>query len=122
VVFSLIRLLPTAAHRARVLDVLSSVQRPTRREPACLGIDILVENSPAEGIVYVECWESEASLHEHVRSDLYRRVLVAIELCNHAPKIAFHYISATKGFEFIEAVRNLAPGIEPPSPPQTRPT
>jgi hypothetical protein len=47
-------------------------------------------------------------LHEHLRSDLYRRILAAMELCRHPPEVSFHYASESKGFELIEAVRGAA--------------
>ncbi len=64
-------------------------------------------------IRYAEQWESEESLCEHIRSDLYRRVLAALELSKRPPEVTFYYCSQTKGLELIEAARRQAGLREP---------
>jgi len=65
-----------------------------------------------------EQWESEEALHEHIRSDLYRHLLAAMELSKQPPEVMFHYFSETKGFELVEELRGqnqtscLAIGIQ----------
>jgi len=59
-------------------------------------------------IQYTEQWESEAALETHLRSELYRRILAALELSKHAPEVHFYYTSETKGFELIECMRGRA--------------
>jgi len=49
----------------------------------------------------------ETRMHgqRHIRSDLYLRVLNAIELADELPEICFHEGSETTGIELIEAIR-----------------
>jgi hypothetical protein len=56
-------------------------------------------------IRYAEQWDSEEALNDHIRSDLYRRVLAAMEFSKQPPEIIFHFTSHTKGFELVEALR-----------------
>ena len=58
---------------------------------------------------YLEQWQSREPLDKHIRSELYFRVLNAMELAGEAPEIYFHEVSEKKGFEYIEALRTLLP-------------
>jgi hypothetical protein len=63
--------------------------------------------------MYVEQWGSEEALDEHIRSDLYRRVLAAMELSKQSPEIKFHYVTETKGFEMVESLRSDSRARDP---------
>ena len=104
-VFSIIRLFPSAKQRAQVLDLLRSVQDLTRPVPGCLGCWLSEEEYAHTHIRYAEQWESEETLHTHLRSDLYRRVLNAMELSKRPPDVGFYHTLQKQGFELIEAVR-----------------
>ncbi len=56
-------------------------------------------------IRYTEQWQSEEALQEHIRSDLYRRLLAAMELSRKEPEVKFYCCSQVKGLELIEAAR-----------------
>lgn len=105
-VFSIIRLFPVPKHRAEVVELLRSVQDLTRPAPGCLGCWLSEEELTGSHIRYAEQWESEEDLYEHIRSDLYRRLLEAMELCRQKPDVGFYYCSETKGLELVEAVRH----------------
>ena len=105
-VFSIIRLSPSLKERAQVVEILRSVQDLTRPCPGCLGCWLCEEDCLHNQIQYAEQWESEKALHEHIRSNLYRRVLAAMELSRRPPEVKFHYTESAKGFELIEAIRS----------------
>ena len=88
-----------------MVEILRSVQDLTRPCPGCLGCWLSEEDCLVNQIRYAEQWDSEESLYEHVRSDLYRRLLAAMELSKQPPEVSFHFTSNVKGFELIEAVR-----------------
>jgi quinol monooxygenase YgiN len=108
VVFSIIRLFPSAKQRTQVIDLLRSVQDLTRPAPGCLGCWLSEEDYAHNHIRYSEQWESEEALHNHIRSDLYRRVLNAMELSKHPPEVGFYHAAKKQGFELVEAVRHEA--------------
>ena len=56
-------------------------------------------------ILYMERWDSEQDFERHVRSDLYRRILAAVEFSCKPPEIVFDYVNVSKGMELIEALR-----------------
>ena len=108
VVFSIIRLFPSVKQRTQVIDLLKSVQDLTRPSPGCVGCWLSEEDYANSHIRYAEQWESEEALHNHIRSDLYRRVLNAMELSKRAPEVGFYRASDKQGFELIETVRGEA--------------
>ncbi len=108
VVFSVIRLFPSITQRGQVIEILHSVQDLTRLRSGCLGSWFSEEDFLRNHIRYAEQWESEEALFEHIQSDLYRRLLVAMELSERSPEITFYYCSQTKGLELIEAARQQA--------------
>ena len=106
VVFSVINLFPTPRHRAEMLEILRSVQDLTYPSPGCKGSWLSEEEFSSSHIRLAEQWESEEALCAHIRSELYRRVLAAMELSKQPPEVHFYYCTETKGFEVIEAVRS----------------
>jgi quinol monooxygenase YgiN len=101
-----LRILPLADQRATVLEILRSVQGPVRAQPGCIACDIYDEQGPEPAIVFIERWDSEVALDEHLRSETYRRILEAIERSGSRPLIRFERVSATEGIEAIERQRN----------------
>jgi quinol monooxygenase YgiN len=115
VVFSIIRLFPALKHRAEVIELLRSVHDLTRPSPGCVGCWVSEEDFLHNHIRYAEQWESEEALHDHIRSDLYRRLLAAMEFSKQEPEVKFYYCSETKGLEVIEAARRHAKLQQPTS-------
>jgi quinol monooxygenase YgiN len=105
VVFSVIRLFPSPRQRAELVEILRSVQDLTRPLPGCMGCWLSEQDYLHNHVRYAEQWESEEALHEHIRSDLYSRVLAAMELSKKAPEVQFYFSTEAKGFELIESIR-----------------
>jgi quinol monooxygenase YgiN len=100
-----VRILPPPNRRNDVLEVLRSVQGPVRAQPGCAACDLYEEQSPEAAIVFIERWESEASLDTHLRSEMYRRILGALELSGDPPDVRFEHVSSCEGMEVIERSR-----------------
>ena len=100
-----VKILPPPDRRAAVLEVLRSVQGPMRAQPGCVACDIYEEQGPEPAVVFVERWGTDAALAAHLRSDMYRRILGAIELSSDKPEIRFEHVSASEGMELIERLR-----------------
>lgn len=108
VVFSIIRLFPSAKQHAQVVEILRSVQDLTRPLPGCAGCWLSEQDVLYNHVRYAEQWESEEGMHEHIRSELYLRVLNAMELSKEPPEANFYYTKEQKGFELIGSIRNQA--------------
>jgi quinol monooxygenase YgiN len=113
VVFSIIKLFPSVKQHAQVVEILKSVQDLIRPAFGCLGSWLSEQDFMHNHIQYVEQWESEEALHRHIRSDLYRRVLAAMELSRLPPEVSFYFASEKKGFELIESARPQAKRQQP---------
>jgi len=105
VVVSILRILPLPKQRLEVLEILRSVQGPTLAQPGCESCRIYEEQGAERAILLCEHWESEGSLQEHVRSELYGRVLAAVELSHRAPEFCFYHVSVRRGMDLIEEIR-----------------
>ncbi len=101
----MMRLFPSPRERAPMLEILRTVRDLTLVRPGCLGCWLYEEESLPCHIRYGEQWASEDDLYQHLGSELYRRILAAIELSHRPPEIQFHFVSQTRGMELIEAVR-----------------
>ncbi len=104
-VFAVVRLFPIPRQRGEVVEILESVQDLTRPLAGCLGCWVSEQEFLHTQVCYVEQWESEEALHDHIRSDLYRRVLAAMELSKQEPEVGFYYVVEKRGFELVEALR-----------------
>jgi quinol monooxygenase YgiN len=103
-----VRILPPADRRADILEVLRSVQGRIQDQPGCSACRIYEEDDAESAIVFVERWTSDEALEAHLRSDIYRRILSAVELSASPPDISFEHVSATEGIEVIERSRDPA--------------
>ena len=101
-----VRILPPPDRRAAVLEVLRSVQGPVQAQPGCAACDVFEDRSPEPVIVLFERWETEEALEAHLRSELYRRILGAVELSGGQPEVRFEHVSGIEGMELIERLRN----------------
>ena len=102
---STFRLFPAARKRVQTLELLRSVRGPTQACAGCLACMVCEEDAEEGGILFVERWESEAAFQQHVRSEIYHRLLAALELSSRTPEVRFDHVSSTEGMELIELLR-----------------
>ena len=100
-----VRILPPPNRREQVLELLRSIQGPVMAQEGCAACHIYEEHAPEEAVVLVEQWESPEALEAHVRSESYRRILVALELSDSPPEIRFDHVTASEGIELVERSR-----------------
>ena len=112
-ILSKLRLFPAPEKRRQVLTALRSVQGPTQAEPSCSASEVYEEDGPEAAVLYVEEWNSESEFRDHVRSELYRRVLAAIDLSKSAPEVCFYSVSNIQGLELVQEIRES--GGKPPA-------
>jgi quinol monooxygenase YgiN len=90
----------------RLMDALRTVM-PSRREPGCLGCELLLTTDPAapSRLRYVEQWSSVDDLRGQVGSDRFSRLLEALEHASAPPEICFDLDGQQRGLEFIAEIR-----------------
>jgi quinol monooxygenase YgiN len=117
VIISTFKIAPLRKQHLKVLEILQSIQGYISAQPGCLCCEIYTEVGLGGAILFSEHWENEAALSEHIRSDIYHRVLSAAELSSTAPEIWFHRVSDTRDLELIRQLR-LTTGIGLPEAPE----
>jgi len=100
---------PLRGKTQAILDTLQSMECPTQVENRCLGCALYLQHGNENPVLCLEQWRSWEDLHSHIQSNLYLRLLNAMELGSEAPEISFHEISDTKGLQLIEALRQPLP-------------
>ena len=106
-----IRMMVAPQKRVELLRILRSTAEGDRILPGCLNCRIYEDLQEDNVIMFEEMWRSEEELDEHLRSDEYRRVLLALEMALHHPEVRFNRISSSSGIETIEKART-SPGRE----------
>jgi len=87
-------------------QTLFSSLGPTRVMPGCLGCRLY--HDPDKNTHFLESrWASEEDLIRHIRSDVYKKLLLLMELGADAPSIEFFTVSEVRGLDLIEAAREL---------------
>ena len=93
--------------RKEVLQTLTAILGPIRREHGCISCNCYV-NVEAENNIYFRVeWKNSEELDTHLRSVLFGVLIGAMKLLNNEPDIRFNTISSTAGAEKIKAARAL---------------
>jgi len=108
-ILSFAKINPLPGKQQVVLDILRSVTDTTRLKSGCMACAVYTAQGKAQTILYLEQWQSRETMERHIRSELYFRVLSAMELADEPPEIYFHEVSETKGLEYVVALRTPLP-------------
>jgi quinol monooxygenase YgiN len=87
-------------------DILLALVEPTQFTPGCLGCDLYQGLRERYVLLFEQWWETQADLDRYLRSDPYRRVILAMEMAMEHPLIRFSEISHSAGLETIERARS----------------
>lgn len=88
----------------RAVRLLLSVKGSIQAKHGCHACMIGVEAADASLIHYHEEWESEETFYQHIQSEEFRRVLIAMDLCIEEPRILVGNLSGHCG---MAALRKL---------------
>ena len=106
VVVSTLRIVPPPSRHQEVLELLRSVKGPTQAQPDCMSYRVYEEDDPERSILLLEEWTSDVVFYEYIRSELFRRVLAALELSRCAPEVAIRHVSNSDGLDLIQRLRS----------------
>jgi quinol monooxygenase YgiN len=105
VIFSLVKPKPIPGKQQAVLDILRFVRERLEMKRGCLASCIYQECDQDPAILYLEQWHTKQEFDRHIQSDVYLRVLNAMDLCREKPQVCFHGVSNTKGMGWIADLR-----------------
>jgi quinol monooxygenase YgiN len=87
------------------LDVLRSVVEPTLAQPGCRTCALWLDAAHGGSVLLEQRWEAREDVERYMRSELFRRVVVALELADRPPEIAFFEVATQAGMEWAQSVR-----------------
>jgi len=93
--------------RKEVLQTLTAILGPIRREHGCISCSCYVDVEAENNICFRVEWKNSEDLDTHLRSVLFGVMIGAMKLLNIEPDIRFNTISSTAGAEKINAARAL---------------
>lgn len=100
------RFAPKDADRA--VQVLLSVVGHTQAKPGCRACTVGRDATEEGRVHYSEEWDSEQGFERHVRSEEFRRVLLAMDLCCEEPQIVVGNLSGHSGIAYVRKLRENA--------------
>ena len=102
---STIRMRMPLKKQSEVLEILGPMTEQIQFEAGCISCR-LYRGMDDEGVIMLEeLWMSDADLQRHLRSDKYRKILLAVEMAAESPEIRFDTIAHSSGVETIEKAR-----------------
>ncbi len=105
-IIATIRIIADSGNITEVIEILTSVKGQTEGKSGCISCLIQQEVNNENRITYQEIWENQEHLNKHIRSKLYQKILVTIDMSSQAPVIQFCTTSCMAGIELIEAALN----------------
>jgi quinol monooxygenase YgiN len=84
---------------------LQSLSADIRAARGCTGASLATELANGVTLRYVEDWQTEYDLRDHLRSDIFGRMIALVEGAIHAPLIEFMLPGGTRGLDYVAEVR-----------------
>ena len=91
--------------RKEVLQTLTAILGPIRREHGCIRCNCYVDVEAENNIYFREEWKNSEELDTHLRSVHFGVLIGAMKLLNTEPEISFNTIASTAGAEAIKAAQ-----------------
>jgi quinol monooxygenase YgiN len=85
--------------------LLLSVKGSTRAKRGCHTCEVGMEAADTGLVHYREEWESGETFLKHVRSEEFRRVLIALDMCCEEPRIVVGNLSGRSGMSPLLEMR-----------------
>jgi quinol monooxygenase YgiN len=90
----------------QLVEALRSLIVTTRLQKGCLGCRVWTEQGDERSVRYTEEWATEEDLRRRVLSPRFTSLLSVMEAAQSPPSIQFDFVAATRGLDYVEAVRN----------------
>lgn len=100
-IIATIRIAADSENIDKIIEILSSVKGQVAGKSGCISCLILQEVNNGNLISYEELWENQAQLNKHIYSNLYKKILVAIDMSSQPPVVKFSTISSVTGMELL---------------------
>jgi len=92
--------------RQELGKALVSLVGPTQVQPGCLGCRLLQNWQETDQLVIETDWATEENLVRHLQSDIYKRLLMLLDLGRTPPLLQYYRVEQVSGLELVEKARN----------------
>ena len=89
----------------QAVRVLLSVRWNIQGKRGCRDCRVGMDADDAGMVHYVEEWDSAEAFHQHLQSEEFRRVLIALDLCCEEPRIVVGNLSGQIGMAYLRDLR-----------------
>jgi quinol monooxygenase YgiN len=79
--------------------------RRARAEKGFINCQLCLEADDPNTICYEERWKDREDFEDQVRSSRYTSLLALMESASEQPSLEFHFVSETRGLEYVAAIR-----------------
>ena len=93
------------AQERRFADALESLVGPIQVQPGCLGCEVMKSWRTTTGLSMIARWETQRDLIQHLQSEIYKRLLLLMELSSLPPVLEFFNVVEIGGLDLVEAAR-----------------
>lgn len=104
---SSIRMLIPLDKQKEALEILEAACARIEFNANCICTHLYRGVDDLRAITIEERWASDEDLMQHLRSEVFRRILLVIEMSDEPPEIVFDVISKSTGIEKIEEAQAL---------------
>jgi quinol monooxygenase YgiN len=101
----MLRLKSSASGIAEMLQSLRVLMRPARAEKGLINCHLYLDADDTDVVLYEERWATREDFEDQLRSPRYTRLLALMESAMEQPSLEFHFVSKTRGLEYVAAVR-----------------
>jgi quinol monooxygenase YgiN len=97
---------------------LASLVGPIQVQPGCLSCQFSQVWPTQDGLQMEARWDSQENLMRHLQSDIYKRLLLLMELSAAPPVLEFFTVVELRGLDLVETARIPATGTTTAIPSQ----
>lgn len=90
---------------SRAVQLLVSAVGSIEAKSGCQACTVAQDATDPNRVRYSESWETEAAFQKHVRSEEFRRVLVAMDMCCEKPQVVIGNLSGRSGMAYLQELR-----------------
>lgn len=104
-ILAILRLKSSSVRTTELVQGLRLLLRSARAEKGFVSSRLSSDLDDCDVVQYEERWSSRQDLEDQVRSSRYTRLLALMESASEQPTLEFHFVSETRGLDFVAAVR-----------------
>ncbi len=100
----ILRMIVRPEKREEFIKTIRMMLEPTRVEAGCKSCCFYQDVSSENAFLFVEQWESQLDLDNHLRKRSFKKMLFLMDLLSESPEIQFNKVEQAKGIGKIKSL------------------